>query len=190
VETEAEDKSLFEDCRGMELSGWIESCCRKKIGYSYMEKIWNMCHVTRENTIQERPEGNYQCLQLQLTEFQDWNTHSLVLYGESGCGKTNWAKWHMPLPSLFISHLDSLRDFDAGFHKSIIFDDLSFMHLPRESQIHIVDTYDPRSIHCRYRVANIPAGIPKVFSANRRIFLDDPAINRRIKQILINEFIL
>lgn len=188
LESNKEDQSLFDNCRDMQLQQWIEYCIREKISYMYMDKIWNMCHVTRDNTIAERPEENYQCDALKNFQFQDWKRKSLVLYGESGCGKTNWAKWHMDLPSLFVSHLDSLKDFDSNYHRSIIFDDVCLLHLPRESQIHIVDTYDPRAIHCRYRVANIPAGIPKVFTANRRILLDDPAVNRRINAIRINGF--
>ena len=147
-----------------------------------------MCHTPRENTILERPEGNYQCDALKTFAYEAWNLRSLVLYGESGVGKTNWAKWHMPLPSLFVSHLDCLKDYDPGFHKSIIFDDVSFLHMPREAQIHIVDTFDPRSIHCRYRVANVPAKTPKCFTANRRILLDDPAINRRTHVVRINGY--
>jgi len=181
-------QTIFDACKAFQLQEWIEHCINQKIGYPYMEKIWDMCHSPRLNTISERPEGNYQCESLKEYSFEGWNTKSLVIYGESGCGKTNWAKWHMDLPSLFVSHLDVLREFDAGFHKSIIFDDVSLLHMPRESQIHIVDTFDPRAIHCRYRVANIPAGIPKVFSANRRILLNDPAINRRIHVVKVNNY--
>ncbi|UYD39087.1 MAG: replication associated protein [Wigfec virus K19_450] len=183
-----QNKSLFSICQAMDYRQWIEQCIQDKIAYPYMEKIWELCHKPRDNTILERPDGNFQCDALKNLAFDNWNYKSLVIYGESGIGKTNWAKWHMELPSLFVSHLDSLRDFDSSFHKSIIFDDVSFMHMPRESQIHVVDQFDPRSIHCRYRVANIPAGTPKVFTANRRIFQDDPAINRRIFVVKVNNY--
>lgn len=172
----------------MDLQHWIEFCIREKVSYAYMEKIWDMCHMPQVNTITERPSGNYQCEALKTFTFQGWNSKSLVIYGESGCGKSNWAKWHMPLPSLFVSHLDVLREFNPSQHVSIIFDDMSFTHMPRESQIHLVDVFDPRAIHCRYRVANIPAGVPKVFTANKRIFLDDPAINRRIHVVKVNNY--
>ena len=180
--------SIFDTCKDLTIQQWIEYCLREKIAYPYMEKIWDMCHRPQLNTITERPTHNYQCDALKTFTFQDWNLKSLVLYGESGCGKTNWSKWHMPLPSLFVTHLDVLRDYDPAFHQSIIFDDVSFLHMPRESQIHLVDTFDPRAIHCRYRVANIPAGVPKVFTANQRIFIDDPAINRRTFVVKINGF--
>lgn len=180
-------QSLFDICKDFSIQQWIEYCVKEKIQSWYCTKIWDMCHKPVANTILERPEV-FQCDALKQFTYDGWNYRSLVLYGESGCGKTNWAKSHMALPSLFVTHMDVLSTFDPTFHKSIIFDDLSFMHMPRESQIHIVDTYDPRAIHCRYKCAHIPAQIPKVFTANNRIFLDDPAINRRINVQRINGY--
>lgn len=181
-------QSIFDRCYDSNYNDWIEYCVTQKIQSWYCQKIWEMCHVPRENTITERPENGTMCLALEQFEFQDWNQRSLVLYGESGVGKTTWAKRHIPLPCLFVSHLDVLKDYDSTYHRGIIFDDVSFMHFPRESQIHIVDTFDPRAIHCRYRVAHIPASTPKVFTANRRILMDDPAINRRISIQKINGY--
>lgn len=181
-------KSIFAECHAMDLQSWIEHCIREKIQFAYCEKIWKMCHQPRENTITERPDQIYQAQALKDFSYENWNLKSLVIYGESGVGKTNWAKWHMDLPALFVSHMDVLRDYDPVYHRSIIFDDLSFMHMPRESQIHVVDTFDPRAIHCRYKTANIPPKTPKVFTANKRIFLNDPAINRRIHVVKVNNY--
>lgn len=181
-------KSIFAECHSMDLQSWIEHCVKEKIQYAYCDQIWKMCHQPRENTITERPEQVYQNQALKDFSYENWNTKSLIIYGESGVGKTNWAKWHMELPSLFVSHMDVLRDFDPSYHKSIIFDDVSFMHMPRETQIHIVDTFDPRAIHCRYKTANIPAKTPKVFTANKRIVMNDPAINRRIHVVKVNNY--
>jgi len=156
-----------------------------------MECIWKTCHVPRANTITEdQTHEGFMCDALREFTFQDWDTKSLVLYGESGCGKTTWAKKNMPKPALFVSHMDTLKEFDPTFHKSIIFDDMSFSHYPRDSQIHMVDQYDPRAIHCRYAVANIPAKTPKVFTANERIFLQDAAIARRTAVKKINGIVI
>lgn len=181
-------QSIFEQCKEMSIQQWIEHCIQQKIAFQYCDKIWKMCHVPRENTITEVPEGVFQCDALKEFTYNNWTFKSLILYGESGVGKSNWAKWHMEKPALFVSHLDCLKDYDSSFHRSIIFDDVSFMHMPREAQIHIVDTFDPRAIHCRYRVANIPAGTPKCFTANKRIVMDDPAINRRIHVVKVNGY--
>jgi len=181
-------KSIFAECHSMDLQSWIEYCVKEKIQHAYCDQIWKMCHQPRENTITERPDKVYQTQALKDFSYENWNTKSLIIYGESGVGKTNWAKWHMELPSLFVSHMDVLRDFDPCYHKSIIFDDVSFLHMPRETQIHIVDTFDPRAIHCRYKTANIPAKTPKVFTANKRIVMNDPAINRRIHVVKVNNY--
>lgn len=111
---------------------------------------------------------------------------SLVIIGPAGCGKTTIAKHFAPKPSIFVTHIDVLKQFIPNYHKSIIFDDISFTHWPRETQISLTDCEQPRSIHIRYGTATIPANIPKLFTGNRNP-LDsmDPAIARRTKYITI-----
>lgn len=109
---------------------------------------------------------------------------SLIFWGPSGIGKTQYALALLP-GALFVSHMDSLANFDASQHSGIIFDDMSFNHLHREAQIHLVDYDQPRDIHVRYKTAQIPANTKKIFTTNvekGRIFdIDDPAIKRRLK---------
>lgn len=111
----------------------------------------------------------------------DWSkTH--VIMGESGVGKTQFAKAHFENPFI-ISHIDMLLDYDPALYDGIVFDDLSVAHLPRNSQIHICDIDEPRSIHCRYACATIPANTRKIFTCNPGFFPfeeDDSAINRRV----------
>lgn len=109
-----------------------------------------------------------------------------MLVGPTGCGKTVWALRFSPKPSLLVRHIDRLRDFDKEIHKSIIFDDMVFKHIPVQGQIHLVDNYLPADIHCRYTTALIPAGTAKIFTCNERPFEDHPAINRRIRYYSIN----
>jgi len=112
----------------------------------------------------------------------DWNT-SLHLWGAAGIGKTCYAQYLLP-NAMFVSHLDQLKSYDPTNYDGIIFDDMSFAHLPREAQIHIVDTEQDRAIHCRHTCAWIPAGTKKIFLSNlSSIFIDDPAIKRRITRI-------
>lgn len=108
---------------------------------------------------------------------------SLVVVGPAGCGKTIWCKRYCEKPALWVTHLDDLKLFDKKLHKSIVFDDMCFSYLPVQGQISIVDRYDDRSIHCRYNVAKIPAGIPKYFTCNELPFTYTDAIKRR--QILL-----
>lgn len=114
---------------------------------------------------------------------KDCESRTMILWGSSGIGKTSFAKI-LVSNALLVSHTDDLRLFSQESHGGIIFDDMDFKHLPRTSQIHLVDQDDDRSIHCRYDTAFIPKGTLKVFTTNEpdgRVFdLDDPAIRRRV----------
>jgi len=128
-----------------------------------------------------------------LEEYPHWNTEEIqatlgvkavILWGESGLGKTCYARALLP-NALFVCHMDDLHQFDKATHDGIIFDDFSIKHLHREAQIHLLDTDNPRSIHCRYQTANIPAGTKKIFTTNERHGIiysaDDMAIERRLR---------
>lgn len=123
---------------------------------------------------------------LQQLRFDSWDKLALVLVGPTGCGKTVWARRHAPKPALFVRHLDRLREFNPNYHKSIIFDDMKFTHMPTQAQIHLVDQYCHSDIHCRYTTASIPPGTPKIFTCNERPFEDHPAIRRRIHYVQVN----
>lgn len=112
----------------------------------------------------------------------DWNT-SLHLWGNSGIGKTCFARYLLP-NALFISHMDQLKSYNRDYD-GIIFDDMGFEHLPRTAQIHILDIDNERALHIRYGTALIPARTKKIFLSNPpHIFIcDDPAINRRLTSI-------
>jgi len=80
--------------------------------------------------------------------------------------------------------MDKLRELTpTKAKKGLIFDDMSFVHLPREAQIHLVDVFDDTQIHCRYNHVEIPAGTPRIITTNllpSQIFKwDEEAIRRR-----------
>lgn len=108
---------------------------------------------------------------------------SQIFWGPPGVGKTEYAKNLLP-NALFICHLDDLGSFNDQYD-GIIFDDMAFTHLPRTSQIHLVDMDNDRSIHIRYKTAFIPAHTRKIFLTNEShgmIFdLNDTAIARRVE---------
>lgn len=113
---------------------------------------------------------------------------NLFVYGPTGTGKTQWALHHFRNPYL-CSHIDELRNFDANQNDGIVFDDMSFHHMPREGIIHLLDWDEDRSIHCRYYCAYIPAGTKKIFTSNKTFEetfpIDDyGAIRRRITEII------
>lgn len=115
----------------------------------------------------------------------------VVLWGPTNIGKTCFAKAHFNNP-LLVSHMDDLLEFTSD-HDGIIFDDMSFRHMPRSTQIHITDTDEDRSLHCRYRCAEIPAGTKKIFCTNEEggfcLDLNDPAVMRRVRIVHVNKLI-
>lgn len=112
---------------------------------------------------------------------------SLWLRGPGGIGKTTWALNISSKPALFVRHLDTLAEFRCGYHKSVIFDDLKFLHMPRTQQIMLADREAPQQIHLRYIKVDLPQGIEKIFLSNDEIFdLRDEPIMRRIIYIQLN----
>ncbi len=110
---------------------------------------------------------------------------SLILWGESDIGKTEFAKALLGPTFHLVSHPDELLGYNPNYHSGILFDDMEFLHTPRTAQIHLLDWDNGRAIHCRYQTAWIPAKTKKVFTTNTdcgEIFLlTDKAIKRRVK---------
>jgi len=106
---------------------------------------------------------------------------SLHIMGSTALGKTEFAKAWLHKNGytyLRVTHLDGLKKYQG--EDFILFDDLSFLHLPRETQIHITEVKNASSIHCRHTTAEIPPGIGRIFLSNTTIFKQDPAIERRV----------
>lgn len=178
--------NLVEMCKKMEKEEWLEYCVSMKIAHAYYKEVWDMAHPQANATIVEDQEvTGRMCSCLENFEFDFTSMQCLVLIGPSGCGKTTWAKKHSPKPALFVTHMDRLREFDARKHKSIIFDDMSFQHMPREAQIHLVDQYNSNDIHIRYSTCFIPAKIKRIFTANFHPLTLDDAIGRRTRTFII-----
>lgn len=154
------------------------------ISFQWAEHLWKR-HGCTSSTVLEAGEGT-ECLQLQGLSLPDKTT---VIVGPSGCGKSTWAKRVSPKPALWVNHLDDLKKLTKE-HKSIIFDDMSFEHLPRTTQIYLVDQDDVRTIHCRHSNASIPKNMPKIFTANNYPFSRDAAIERRVHTYNILTFAL
>lgn len=131
--------------------------------------------------------GDFKLEDFTWAPIDDWSK-SQVISGPPGCGKTQFALAHFDNP-LFVRHLDDLKKLDG--HDGIVFDDMKFRHLPRESQIHLADIDQPSSIHLRFENALIPANMKKIFTTNEpegMIFdLFDSAISRRVTVTEVSE---
>lgn len=172
---------------------YFRAALQERLPYQYAKEFWDSgnrtcCDITAEY----EPDLTRESCQLLL---ESPRVGSTVVVGASGMGKTSWAKRVCAKPALWVCHLDMLRSFRPDYHKSIIFDDMSFKHMPRETQIYLVDYHEERHIHIRYGVAVIPKGTEKIFTANYWPFATDrddphqqrgdPAILRRVKLIQV-----
>jgi len=176
---------------GMTKLEWLQECFSKKVPYGYCLALWEEQNpATTWNTLLEFDEGHAARItspKLIITIPRLDHLKSYLIVGPSGCGKTTWCKLHSQKPALMVTHMDDLKAFKIDYHKSIIFDDMTFLHLDQALQIPIVDRYDNRSLHCRYACAAIPAGVQKFFTCNVIPFdLSKPQILRRVN--LINLF--
>lgn len=176
------------------LLGFLNACYKANVPSGYATAVWNAANGSGETLLPnfdaENDGGTIHHHRLRCLQ---WNgatdRKALVILGPTGVGKTVWARANAPKPALFVRHIDDLKSFKKGFHKTIIFDDMHFAgqegkgQWPRTSQIHLVDYDRGGSIHCRYAVAYIPEKINKIFLGNEYMFTEDPAIRRRINVI-------
>lgn len=163
---------------------WLAYCLERRVPFPYAETFWRCTHIQSSNTIYDNQHEGVVIPRLLAQPIRD-DRYTYVLVGATGIGKTTWAKTISPKPALFITHLDQLKELED--HKSIIFDDMIFKHLPVQGQIHLVDYHNTNAIHRRYGITEIPAFTYKFFLCNEYPFEEHPAIKRRIILIdLIN----
>jgi len=180
-ETDVDD--IIALAKGGDRDAFDRACLAARLSYQWASHLWGR-HAVDQSTVREAGEG-VECQQLRDLQF---NGQVMVVVGASGCGKSSWAKRVAPKPALWVTHLDDLKKLSRE-HKSIIFDDMSFHHLPRTTQIYLADWNDSRTIHCRNTNATIPAMTPKIFTANEHPFdREDPAIARRLHTVNLISF--
>lgn len=107
-----------------------------------------------------------------------------VIVGPTGCGKTLYCLRNMTKPILMVSHVDQLKNL-SSLHRSILFDDMAFHHLPIPAQIHLVDRQYPRAIHRRYGTTVIQPGTQVAITCNEVPLTYHPAIARRCNRVII-----
>lgn len=119
---------------------------------------------------------------------------SWLITGPPATGKTQWALSHFE-KAVLVRHLDDLHNIVPDTD-GIVFDDMSFKHLPAQAIIHLLDMDYDAPVHLRYSNGRIPKGMPRIFTSNDSdIFVptamcsDDVlgAISRRYELIMITE---
>lgn len=172
---------IYELAETLEEKIFYTECLAKKVPFQYAKHAWELTKRV-SNTITEQSTILGTVLSDALPQVQlEEDLKSIVIIGSAGIGKTTYALKNAKKPLLFATHIDDLKQLRSGYHKTIVFDDMSFCHWPREAQIHLVDREQIRSINIRYGTVSIPAGIHKIFLANTEpLDLKDPAIRRRV----------
>jgi len=100
---------------------------------------------------------------------------ALMLLGSSATGKTAFMlafiKEQLGLNPLKIESLDGLRFFNPGVNTAILYDDVDFETLrnSRESLIHYLDCENSSTIRILHGTVNIPKGIPRFITSNRKL---------------------
>jgi len=175
------EEELIAAAQSMTEGEYLAFCSINKLLYA--KQIWDHYHTDTIMTLTDdtRFEGTIDPRFQNLIDSSELKTDlALLIVGTAGIGKTTWAKQTIPKPCLFVTHIDDLRKFKVGYHVSILFDDVSVTHTPATAQIHLVDYENPRSVHVRYGVARIPAGVRKIFTCNSLpVDISHPAIQRR-----------
>jgi len=133
----------------------------------YFKMLWET-NAKKKTTVTKY--SNFTANLLDLSE-KNW-----LVSGKAGTGKTAWALSHFK-NGVMVSHIDDLKNITPETD-GIVFDDMSFKHWAPESIIHLLDREHDRSIHCRYTNAEIPAGLPKIFTHNRDdIFISEKGLS-------------
>lgn len=182
-----EAESLYDQARSMSREAFMTKSLKGNVSYAYALDAWNSVNNDSEQiTIVGDPNPTLQHVYgPELSQYELSTELTNVIVGPTGCGKTTYALRHGQKPLLFITHLDQLKHMTSQVN-CIIFDDMTFSHLPITSQIHLVDRTQPRAIHRRYGTSLIPAGVQIIMTCNERPLTWHPAIERRLNYLLIN----
>lgn len=172
-------QDIFVAAATMDFESYFQSMYQSGVPYQYAKLAWDRKHIICREIMEHEIAGH---IDPRLHFVQPQPRKSTVLVGPTGCGKTQYAKYKASKPALFISDIDDLKSYHSGI-QSLIFDDMSFVHWPTTTQIHLVDQDDTRSIRVRYAVVTIPAHTEKWFTCNSEPFIEHEAITRRLNKI-------
>ncbi len=115
-----------------------------------------------------------------IPEGWDCSTHSLLVYGPTGVGKTQWAKTYCAQyhgDFLFARNVQDLREL-RPHHNAIIFDDMDFSKFSDSESKNIVDVGELCTVRVLYGTVRIRPGVVRIFTAN-----DDQIFNDKFDAI-------
>jgi hypothetical protein len=97
------------------------------------------------------------------------NKKTLILYGPSGTGKTEFCKSSfksMNFETFLVRDINALGNIQIGENLALLFDDISLASRTREEKIHFFDLENNSPLRILYSVVVIPAGTPRAFTTN------------------------
>ena len=97
------------------------------------------------------------------------NKKTLILYGPSGTGKTEFCKSlfkSMNFETLLVRDINALGNIQIGENLALLLDDISLASRTREEKIHFFDLENNSPLRILYSVVVIPAGTPRAFTTN------------------------
>lgn len=175
---------------------WLLTALRNTVPYGYADALWKTMHGRQAPTYHDNVVVSGVISNFGLN-VREWGPayRVICILGPSGCGKTTWALRECPTPFLLVTDIDDLGDFDPQVHKAIVFDEIRCTgdeygkgKWPLTSQIKLTTWDTPVSIRIRYKVAHIPAHVPKIFTCCDTFpFTKDDQILRRVKFINLYE---
>jgi len=119
----------------------------------------------------------------------DWDEkrHTLILNGDPGVGKTQWARWWGAQKGGYFyckGSIESMKHY-AG-QNAIIFDDIDVTKC--KDLTDVFDVENGGVYQSRYHDAEIPAGVPRVWLCNPGVVIPDP-YNRIIgRRAVVRDF--
>jgi hypothetical protein len=153
-----------------------------------VKTVGDLVHIRRDTDRKKPYEHKHPGTEWIIEPLDDFQRRCVYIMGPTGCGKTQWAV-HQFVSPLVVRHMDKLSEFDPETHDGIVFDDMSFAHLPRETAIYLADWDEDADIHVRYKCAFIPMRTRKIFTSNKPFhdnfpFDEHGAIRRRFTKII------
>jgi len=182
-DVDVQENNIFEVARMSSYESYVNYCLSHSIPYGWGNAVWS--HVNEPDVVPIYDEDPNADLNLPLPRsldelvFDPAERTTYLVNGPPGIGKTVCVLRKVPKPVMLVSHLDQLKALTAKV-KTIVYDDCSFLHLPRTGQLAIVDRYLPHAIHRRYGTSLVPSGTLVIMTSNHLpVDLNDPAIARR-----------
>lgn len=120
----------------------------------------------------DRPRYNGPYIQHMYPPSYDSSTHSLLICGPPGIGKTQLAQYLFGTEVQYAkSSLDALRRLDLS--RPFIFDDIDFRNEPESVGRELTDVENGGTVPARYSDITIQPGVPRIFISNYEFPFND-----------------